>query len=594
MSKLFSSVPFLFVMTSGVVVAAPICTPAAVSVVGGWGWENDESCVAVSVVDSRPNCQSAESDPDGDGFGWENGGTCVVVGGSTSSLGYSKPACLSQNSDPDGDGYGWENASSCVVTSVSTEVDVSNPAQGTAGDIINPECVLENSDPDGDGYGWENDTTCVTASVTELPELAPVSEMLPEPGNPEPEVIPETFPLLTLKNDFGSDQNVNAATDEIFAVLWDDTFDHLDDASLLLNYLSDVRTDSRGYGLLYPETYASGYYYNTYIHHGVDDSFPTTWGNSPLRDSDGLPYLVLWHSSSLLESNVYHEAFHIFQDNVSPAGFGKGPASDWFRETAALWYTSKKMPVGEQAFLYSQVVNQLPHLALWHSSTYSAATDPFSWRYQQHAHGISSLLYYMTSVENVDPMDFLSGYTQANGVTPQSYLMQQFGVDSMRDFFGKWAAENTAGLGFISASQRQASLDFIADRTDTVAEYPIAITVDEASYGEWLEPPTELAPRGWGYNVVKFQSPVISSYTVSVNGDELGSDGSSADFTVRAVVVDDDGTRIVRFDMQDDVTGTAEIEVTSSNSSVYLVVAATPLKLTGHQAYSYAIKVDKN
>lgn len=54
-----------------------------------------------------PVCESASSDPDGDGYGWENNNSCIVAASSPTSGG-GLPACQSAGSDSDGDGYGWE------------------------------------------------------------------------------------------------------------------------------------------------------------------------------------------------------------------------------------------------------------------------------------------------------------------------------------------------------------------------------------------------------------------------------------------------------------------------------------------------------
>ena len=108
----------------------------------GFGWENNRSCRVVRML----NCQSADSDPDGDGFGWENGASCRA-----SSV---RPVCQIPGSDADGDGFGWESGKTCVVRD-STE---------------KPVCQQTGSDPDGDGFGWENGRSCVVQANPELPE----------------------------------------------------------------------------------------------------------------------------------------------------------------------------------------------------------------------------------------------------------------------------------------------------------------------------------------------------------------------------------------------------------------------------------------
>ena len=69
-----------------------------------------------------PVCQSAASDPDGDGHGWEQNASCLVANSSESEIGDIGSAdtggtivCESAASDSDGDGWGWENSQSCLV-----------------------------------------------------------------------------------------------------------------------------------------------------------------------------------------------------------------------------------------------------------------------------------------------------------------------------------------------------------------------------------------------------------------------------------------------------------------------------------------------
>ena len=92
-------------------------------------------------------CLNADSDPDGDGYGFENGHSCVVVAASEpvdvqspvqttpdiatpevaqQEAPEAQPAqqslagCQSAASDPDGDGYGYENFATCVVSHESS------------------------------------------------------------------------------------------------------------------------------------------------------------------------------------------------------------------------------------------------------------------------------------------------------------------------------------------------------------------------------------------------------------------------------------------------------------------------------------------
>lgn len=67
-----------------------------------------------------PVCDTRASDPDGDFWGWENNKSCIVV----TVGGVWGPTCVNAAAaDPDGDGWGFENGRGCVV--------LTRPASGT-------------------------------------------------------------------------------------------------------------------------------------------------------------------------------------------------------------------------------------------------------------------------------------------------------------------------------------------------------------------------------------------------------------------------------------------------------------------------------
>jgi len=133
----------------------------------GWGWENNQSCRVNTIIpeneiaDSDTNitvCMRADSDFDGDGWGWENNTSCRVNSEDNTSTettaAVSSAICQSSASDPDGDGWGWENNASCRVI---TENNTSTEPTTTVTVAI---CQSSASDPDGDGWGWENNSSC--------------------------------------------------------------------------------------------------------------------------------------------------------------------------------------------------------------------------------------------------------------------------------------------------------------------------------------------------------------------------------------------------------------------------------------------------
>jgi hypothetical protein len=126
----------------------------------GFGWENNASCRMPQNSSVRPQCTNPAFDPDGDGFGWESGQTCVVVVG-------GMPACQLANSDPDGDGFGWENGRSCAVTG-APQLD-EEPYN-----LPYPACSASRYDPAGTGYGWENSQTCTTRNYGDSSKITDI------------------------------------------------------------------------------------------------------------------------------------------------------------------------------------------------------------------------------------------------------------------------------------------------------------------------------------------------------------------------------------------------------------------------------------
>jgi len=96
---------------------------------------------------SLPDCQSVESDSDGDGFGFENDQSCIVVGGQ------AMQAQIGQCVDTDGDGFGWNGVATCDPTEFGDETIIELP-----------NCVSAESDSDNDGFGFENNQSCIVVS----------------------------------------------------------------------------------------------------------------------------------------------------------------------------------------------------------------------------------------------------------------------------------------------------------------------------------------------------------------------------------------------------------------------------------------------
>lgn len=117
----------------------PVCTNQA----AGWGWENNQSCIAKTTCSEQPAPYglieaSSSSVGSGNSCGTAANGYPVCCGGSAS--------------DPDGDGWGWENNQSCVVQPITTS-SASNSSLSSG--VINIALAKPTAWSSVDGYAGD-------------------------------------------------------------------------------------------------------------------------------------------------------------------------------------------------------------------------------------------------------------------------------------------------------------------------------------------------------------------------------------------------------------------------------------------------------
>lgn len=145
-----------------------------------------------ATAQTWPTCNSAASDPDGDGWGWENNQSCKVVNNTNNSqcnwYGSFHPLCVSTTS-----GWGWENNKSCISRATcatapnglpaATSSSASSTANNTSiasnsSTAQHPNCTSAASDPDGDGWGWENNRSCKVVTSTQISRIMPLGDSI--------------------------------------------------------------------------------------------------------------------------------------------------------------------------------------------------------------------------------------------------------------------------------------------------------------------------------------------------------------------------------------------------------------------------------
>jgi len=404
--------------------------------------------------------------------------------------------------------------------------------------------------------------------------------------------FPET---LTLQPAFGDPDEMEVRTQGIWAIWWYPQFDHEQDVEWMFAQLNDVRCRSlQDLAMQDPPNPGNGVYYNVYIHHGEDDAFPTEWANGQGTDSFGNPYLSLPNGAHLEAANVNHEGFHVFQYSADSPGFAYAGDSQWYIETTAQWYTAFREPTLVDTFVEAGAIDGNPQLALWHSFSNEAPGDPTDWLFQVRQYGMHTYLFYLTEFAGVNRDIITSGFYNAVRESPQQYLYDGIGGDTLRGYFADWAAHNTADFDYLLPEQVQrarAEVVAVGD-PDNLNPY-VAEYTDAGTAGEWVPPPTALTPRSWAYNVVRIANTQAASYEFSLRGQATGSSGAAAHLEGRVVVLQPSGAQYSALTMDDALNGSATVSVNTTDSDVYLVIASVPESFSGNQTFGYEYRIER-
>ncbi|MEM7587231.1 MAG: hypothetical protein AAF560_27825 [Acidobacteriota bacterium] len=398
---------------------------------------------------------------------------------------------------------------------------------------------------------------------------------------------------LVAANPFPIPGSIEVETDGIFAIWWDGDFSHAMDTATMFSRLATTRSDSLDlFGMQDPPSPDDCLYYNIYIHHNEDDDFPDWWGNGQGTDGHCRPYLTLPEGAHLSESNLFHEAFHIFQYNSDSPGFELDDTY-WYIEATAQWYMSTKIPEDDVAFIEAGAIIANPQLALWHAFDNGAPDDPIDWYYQVRQYGMHTLLFYLTE-HGVSPGLIPEGFYGDNPFRPQEFLYSRIGATTFRRLFADWAAENTAGLIYLTPGQVQRALDEANAVGDPTLFNPYVADVTASQLeGGWVwqacADPSCYRPRSWAYNVIRIANTTAGQFGFQLDGDATGSEGAGSHFEGRIVILGPDGPRFETLNMTDAQNGQHTTFVDADVTEVFVVVASVPEHFTGNQTYGYTL-----
>jgi hypothetical protein len=400
---------------------------------------------------------------------------------------------------------------------------------------------------------------------------------------------------LELRTLYGSTTTCNYITRDIFVVWWDKNYDYREGAENLLKSLIETRKVCLDtFGMKDPKG-SDKYYYNVYIHNSGADLFPNNWAQGQGTDRDGYPYLTI---PDKLTSPDYHghvhEGFHIFQYNANSPGFKYKGDSQWFIEATANWYVNIRYPNDLDGFICGQAVTAIPQVPMWYSFRNKMPGDKNSWLRDDHQYGMNIYLYYLTEVCKVPRYTIAHSFYENVSLLPQEYLLSRLGGQDMRKYYADWAIHSAVGFDYLTVAQVERLKKEFQRYGDPTDNHSVVATYDNSGTdGLWVRVPAGETPGGWAYNVYEIKNSITGSYSINLDGDDFGSNGTPSRLTARvAVSTNGKSNDFYNMKMSGETKGGITLKVTPENSRIWVVIASTPDHFTTNQTYSYKIKID--
>lgn len=404
--------------------------------------------------------------------------------------------------------------------------------------------------------------------------------------------VPNNPLQLSLQSEFANEQDYIVVTDDVFAIWWDKRFDYEDDIEFMFETFKKLRQDClTNLGMQDPPNVAAGVFFNIYIHHGEQDNLPNAWANGVGTNRFDVPYMTLPEGAHLDYNNLLHEGFHVFQYSSTSPGFEYSGDTAWYTESSAQWYAVSRNPEAIDTFIEIETLTSNPHLALWHSFDNEAIGDPTDWLYQVRQYAMQAWLYYMTSQEGVEESLITDGFYSGTELSPQKYHFEKIGSERLRTIFANWAARNALDFDYLTRPQVARAKEELNNVADLSNRKPYAISLSSENFLGTHNPPPQLKPRGWGYNVIKLENIPNGTYTISLNGIKEGSEGALSHFEGRFVLKGQ--SEVQTFTMNDGTNGTFELNLENNLMEGYLIIAAVPEQFTSAQNYGYNISISQ-
>ena len=400
---------------------------------------------------------------------------------------------------------------------------------------------------------------------------------------------------LEIRTLYGSTTTCDHIKDDIFVVWWDKQKDYREGAATVLNSLIETRKFCRDtFGMKDPKG-TDKYYYNVYLHDNEPDIFPKGWSQAQGTDAEGYPYLTLPYTLTSPDYHGHvHEGFHIFQYNANSPGFKYQGDSQWFIEATANWFVNIRYPNDVNGFICGEAVTAIPQVPMWYSFRNKKPGDKNSWLRDDHQYGMNIYLYYLTEVCKVPRYTIGHSFYENVSLLPQEYLLSRLGGTNMRNFYADWAIHSAVGFDYLTAAQVERLKKEFRQYGDPNDNHSVVKTYNPTGTdGLWVRVPESEAPAAWGYNVYEINNSSTGTYTIQLNGDDYGSNGTPSRMTARVAISQSGKSNdFYNMEMTSETKGSLNIKVTPENPKLWVVIAATPDHFTGNQSYSYQLKID--
>ncbi|MGY8887096.1 MAG: T9SS type A sorting domain-containing protein [Flavobacteriales bacterium] len=382
----------------------------------------------------------------------------------------------------------------------------------------------------------------------------------------------------TLNDTFADPLECTYMTRGVFVIWWDIDFDYSVEVDILLDQIIGYRSEClNDLNMMDPPGVIDGYYQNIYLH-GDGGYFDSNgWGNGVGTDSNGYPFYTMPYNLFNDLITVAHEIFHLYQYNSNSPGFAYSGDSQWYIEASANWYGARQDFIAERAFIEAESLVRLPQVPFWLSYDNFPSTYSQNWQRYVHQYALALYLFYLTEEVGISPNVISEGFYMGLTETPQEYLYDQLGGIVYRNNFIDWAARMTNDFDFITENQRVANeLEWLA-YADSDDENEFTEIFDSNGSNGWYQPGNEDITNAWSFNTYKLENTATTSYTFDINGDANGVFGSPSYFQGKVLIKNTSGSStFYDLSMTDDTNGSLSIDVESSDTEIYFIIASMP------------------